>query len=135
MPDGWALNHCLHIMPTPPVWLPGPPNTTTCLAVPSAFCGARTPPCHPQEKVGPGFKPAPAGGSQAGAKLSGEAEPAARQVGDALAGAASQATATAANVFLAEGGESQRDAVPPEVAAATAARTRPDETSSSLKED
>jgi hypothetical protein len=50
-------------------------------------------------------------------------------VGEALAGAASQATAKAANVFLAQGGETQRDTVPAEVAAATAART------SAAKED
>lgn len=47
----------------------------------------------------------------------------ARQAGDALTGAASEATATAANVFLAEGGERQKSGVPPEVAKATAART------------
>jgi hypothetical protein len=45
-------------------------------------------------------------------------------VSEALAGAASKATAKAANVFLAQGGETQRDTVPAKVAAATAARTK-----------
>lgn len=46
-----------------------------------------------------------------------------RQAGTAVEGAASEATAKAANVFLAQGGEKQADSVPPEAAAATAARS------------
>lgn len=48
---------------------------------------------------------------------------AARQAGEAAHGAASAATATAANVFLAQGGETQGSGVPDEVAEAAAART------------
>ncbi|KAL4458999.1 hypothetical protein ABPG75_013864 [Micractinium tetrahymenae] len=68
---------------------------------------------------------AEAGGkpAAAAAKLADRADVAARQAGDALTGAASEATAAAANVFLAEGGERQRGEVPPEVAEATAARS------------
>lgn len=47
----------------------------------------------------------------------------ARQAGEAAHGAASAATATAANVFLAQGGETQGSGVPDEVAEAAAART------------
>ncbi|KAL4431592.1 hypothetical protein ABPG77_001434 [Micractinium sp. CCAP 211/92] len=59
----------------------------------------------------------------AAAKLADNAEVAARRAGDAATGAASEATAAAANVFLSEGGEKQQDEVRPEVAEATAART------------
>lgn len=46
----------------------------------------------------------------------------ASKAGDAVQGAASEATAQAARVFLAQGGETQAGAVPPEVAEANAAR-------------
>jgi len=47
----------------------------------------------------------------------------ARQAGEAAHGGASAATATAANAFLAQGGETQGSGVPEEVAEAAAART------------
>ncbi|PRW60075.1 rab9 effector with kelch motifs [Chlorella sorokiniana] len=50
----------------------------------------------------------------------------ARQAGEAVHGGASAATATAANVFLAQGGETQGSGVPDEVAEAAAARTAVD---------
>lgn len=65
-----------------------------------------------------GGKPVPSAGRKAGAA-----------VGDAVQAAAAEATAQAATVFLAQGGEEQADAVPPHVAEATAAR------SGSRKED
>lgn len=47
----------------------------------------------------------------------------ARQAGEAAHVGASAATATAANAFLAQGGETQGSGVPEEVAEAAAART------------
>lgn len=76
-----------------------------------------------QQYRGPGASSAGGKPAAKAAQLADRAEVAARQAGDALTGAASEATAAAANVFLAEGGERQRGEVPPEVAAATAART------------
>lgn len=72
-------------------------------------------------------------GEEAAASLKGAAEAAGeavRQAGDAAHGAASGATAAAANIFLAQGGETQRSGVPDEVAEAAAART-----AGTLKED
>lgn len=85
--------------------------------VPTAACPAR-PSFLQYDSPSAGGKPA-----AAAAKLADNAEVAARRAGDAATGAASEATAAAANVFLSEGGEKQQDEVRPEVAEATAART------------